>query len=201
MYELHGISDPLRSALPRASRNAGPFETQDGVEMSVETLRQFLSCGGFSVSLARSQLLEVASTEFVSGSNLRWRQRWLSPSTTAPKNIQSPSGDQPAEVQGPFGPMGRGVELPWRETSLQGARRGNHSSGTFKLVAYDSSGNPAETFIGTLKAKTTKWMRAGGQRCHSRPVAVSVTRRDLMSRIGGWPKKRLYSRLNWLALS
>jgi hypothetical protein len=25
--------------------------------------------------------------------------------------------------------------------------------------------------------------------------------RALMSRIGGWPKKRLYSRLNWLTLS
>ncbi len=35
----------------------------------------------------------------------------------------------------------------------------------------------------------------------SRVIAGSTIRRALMSRIGGWPKKRLYSRLNWLALS
>ena len=28
-----------------------------------------------------------------------------------------------------------------------------------------------------------------------------ASRRDLTSRMGGWPKKRLYSRLNWLTLS
>ena len=32
--EQHRISDPFRSALPRASQNAGSFETEDGVEMS-----------------------------------------------------------------------------------------------------------------------------------------------------------------------
>ena len=37
-----------------------------------------------------------------------------------------------------------------------------------------------------------------GQDC---AVVVSTVRRALISRIGGWPKKRLYSRLNWLALS
>jgi hypothetical protein len=37
MYEQHGMSDPFRSALLRVSRNAVPFGTKDGVEMSVGT--------------------------------------------------------------------------------------------------------------------------------------------------------------------
>lgn len=33
-------------------------------------------------------------------------------------------------------------------------------------------------------------------------IAVTLpSRRALTSRMGGWPKKRLYSRLNWLTLS
>jgi len=39
-------------------------------------------------------------------------------------------------------------------------------------------------------------------RCsQSRIVAELESQRALMSRIGGWLTKRLYSRLNWLALS
>jgi hypothetical protein len=33
------------------------------------------------------------------------------------------------------------------------------------------------------------------------PIAALVPLRTLISRIGGWPKNRLYSRLNWLGLS
>jgi hypothetical protein len=38
--------------------------------------------------------------------------------------------------------------------------------------------------------------------CASDHAATTlVARSDLISRMGGWPKKRLYSRLNWLTLS